>query len=72
MLEEIDEYSDYVRQIEQTVKDNSEELLRSLGLSHLNTIKKKTKAGHRRGTNGKGTQGLCALYRATGRLDSPK
>lgn len=45
MLEEIDEYSDYVRQIEQTVKDNSEELLRSLGLSHLNTIKKKQKQG---------------------------
>ncbi len=41
MLEEIDEYRDYIKNIEQTVKDSSDELLQSFGLSHLIVIKEK-------------------------------
>ncbi|HTX44337.1 MAG TPA: hypothetical protein VMC61_06365 [Methanocella sp.] len=39
--EEVDEYLDYIRQVEQTIKDGSDELLRSFGLSHLAAIKEK-------------------------------
>jgi len=45
MLEEIDEYRDYIKHIEQTVKDSSDELLRSIGLSHLAAIKEKQSQG---------------------------
>jgi hypothetical protein len=41
MLEELDEYRECIKHIEQTVKDNSDELLQSFGLSHLTRIKEK-------------------------------
>jgi hypothetical protein len=45
MLEEIGEYRDYIKHIEQTVKDSGDELLQSFGLSHLNVIKEKQNQG---------------------------